>query len=275
MLPAGRPHPIMEAEAHLKAGQVDEALTALQQEVRSRPGDASLRTFLFELLSVVGQWERALQQLSVLADMDATHLLFARIYQPVIQSEVLRLDIFAGRRTPLILGEPEAWMSLLLEANQVLGKGQSGAAQELREQALADAPATPGQIDGADFAWLADADQRLGPLLEVILEGGYYWAPLSRIRRIEISAPKHLRDLIWVGVKFTWANGGEANGLIPTRYPGTESAADPLLRLGKRTEWTEQPGGLSTGLGQRLLASDVADYPLLEVRTVDLTPAAG
>jgi protein involved in temperature-dependent protein secretion len=39
---------------------------------------------------------------SVLAAMDATHLLFARIYQPVIESEVLRQDIFAGRRSPLI-----------------------------------------------------------------------------------------------------------------------------------------------------------------------------
>ena len=38
-------------------------------------------------------------------------------------------------------------------------------------------------MDGHGFEWIADADSRLGPLLEVILEGKYYWAPFCRIAR--------------------------------------------------------------------------------------------
>ena len=264
----------MEAEDHLRNGQLDEALASVQARVRSAPGDAPLRICLFEVLSAMGQWERALQQLTVLEGMGSQQLLFARVYQAVIQSELMRRDIFAGARSPLVFGEPEPWVSFLLEANQLLGKGEFSGAAELRDRALAEAPAIPGKINGADFAWLADADQRLGPMLELILEGRYFWVPLSRIQRIEVEPPKQLRELLWKGATFVWVNGGQANGLIPVRYPGTESAADGPLRLGRRTEWAEQPGGPSIGLGQRLLATDVADYPLLEVRTVELTPAA-
>jgi type VI secretion system protein ImpE len=222
----------------------------------------------------MGQWDRALQQLAVLEGMGGPHLLLARLYQPVIQSELIRCDIFAGRRSPLILGEPDPWVSFLLEANQLLGKREFDGARELRDKALDDAPAMSGKINGNNFTWLADADERLGPMLELVLEGRYYWVPFSRIQRMEMEPPKHLHDLIWMSGRFVWSNGGEASGLIPVRYPGTESAQDGLLRLSRKTEWTEQPGGISVGLGQRTLATDEADYPLLEVRTVELAPAA-
>jgi protein involved in temperature-dependent protein secretion len=47
----------MIAEQYLKAGNLSEALAQLQADIK-------LRTFLFQLLSVLGQWERALTQLN-------------------------------------------------------------------------------------------------------------------------------------------------------------------------------------------------------------------
>jgi type VI secretion system protein ImpE len=264
----------MQADEYLKAGQLEEALASVTAQVRTKPGDATLRTTLFQLFSVLGQWERALNQLSVLENMGSAHLLFARIFQPVIQSELLRREIFAGRRSPLFLGEPEEWVSFLLEANQLLERGEFNGAQELRDRAMQAAPATPGRINGTEFTWLADADVRLGPMLELIMEGRYYWVPLASVARFEVESPRHLHDLLWISAKFVWINGGQASGLIPVRYPGTDSSPDGLLRLARKTEWIDQPGGLSVGLGQRILATDVNDYPLLEVRTVELAPAA-
>src|SRR5213593_2704345 len=100
----------MDADDHLREGRLDECLATLQQTVRSQPADARSRAFLFELLFVLGQWERAANQLEVLANLNADTLLLARLYQTVIQCEVLRGEVFAGRRAPVIFGEPAEWI---------------------------------------------------------------------------------------------------------------------------------------------------------------------
>src|SRR6266436_1720722 len=55
----------VSAQEALRAGRLDEALTQLKQDVRRQPADARLRIFLFQLLCVSGEWDRALTQLSV------------------------------------------------------------------------------------------------------------------------------------------------------------------------------------------------------------------
>jgi type VI secretion system protein ImpE len=141
-------------------------------------------------------------------------------YRAAIQCEALRADIFAGRRTPLIFGEPQAWLAQLTDALRH-DTAEPGRAAAARAQALEAAPPSPGSIDGERFAWLADADQRLGPVLEAIVNGRYFWIPLCRISRIELDAPADLRDAVWSAASFTWSNGAQTVGLIPTRYNGT------------------------------------------------------
>jgi type VI secretion system protein ImpE len=263
----------MSPEDYLRNGHLEEALAALQESVRNKPEDAKLRVFLFQLFSAMGQWERALTQLEVLAEMGPQTSLLARVYSPVVQCERLREEIFAGRRAPLLFGEPASWISCLVQANELVAREEYAAAEQLRDKALDEAPATAGKINGAAFAWIADADSRLGPLLEVVLNGRYYWAPFFRISRIRMEAPKDLRDLIWAPAQFQWSNGGEAEGFIPARYPGTEASADGALRLARRTDWIEKANGSSLGLGQRLLTTDQEDYPLLETREIEVTSA--
>ena len=106
----------------------------------------------------------------------------------------------------------------------------------------------------------------------LILEGKYYWIPFCRIRKIVMEKPADLRDLVWKPAQFVWSNGGEASGHIPTRYPGTEGSADNQLRLGRRTDWVEREGGACLGLGQRILATEAQELPLLECQRVELSP---
>jgi type VI secretion system protein ImpE len=263
----------MTAEEALKAGQLDEALLALQDSIRQSPADPRLRRFLFQLHCVLGRWDKALTQLQVLAEMDAESLLLASIFQPLIQCEMLRGEVFAGKRSPIVFGEPEQWVGLLVQANALLSQGNIQAAKELQAQALEAAPASAGNINGQSFAWIADADGRLGPVLEVMLEGRYCWVPFHRIQRLTLEAPKDLRDLVWIPAQFVWTNGGETSGFIPARYPGTESTTDGALRLSRKTEWQDLGDDFFLGLGQRIFATDAADVPLLEVRTIEFTPA--
>ena len=60
----------MTAKELLQQGKLEEARKALQEEVRAKPTDAKLRVFLFQLMAVMGDWERALNQLNVAADLD-------------------------------------------------------------------------------------------------------------------------------------------------------------------------------------------------------------
>lgn len=263
----------MNAQDLARAGRLSESLARLQEEVRASPGDEKLRVFLFQLLSVLGKWDRALTQLQVLSGMSADATMLSHIFEPVVHCELLRADIFAGKRTPVIFGEPEEWMGLLIKANEMTARGQAAAASELRARAFDAAPATPGTVNGKPFDWIADADQRLGPLLEVILEGKYYWIPFRRIKRVHIEKPADLRDLVWIPAQFVWANGGEGSGHVPSRYAQTENSGDDALLLARRTEWPQTADGFSVGLGQRILATDGEEYPLLECGIIDLQTA--
>ena len=62
------------AEQHLQEGRLQEALAELQNQVRKDPANPKLRTFLFQLLAVLGEWDRALTQLNVAGELDAANL---------------------------------------------------------------------------------------------------------------------------------------------------------------------------------------------------------
>ena len=260
----------MTAEQLLKEGRPDEALKDLQKAVRDDPANPKPRVFLFQLFSVLGDWKRADTQLKVLSDMDSESMMLSRIFEPILPCEAIRADVFTGKRTPIIFGEPPEWIGSLVQAMELFGKDESRAGIELRDKAFAAAPMTSGKINGEDFAWIADADERLGPVLEVILEGRYYWIPFCRIRQIFIEPVTDLRDLVWAPAQFVWENGGQAAGHIPVRYAGTERSEDGNLKLARKTDWHDQ-GGVNIGLGQRVLATDVGEYALLEVRTLEFT----
>jgi len=87
---------------------------------------------------------------------------------------------------------------------------------------------------------------------------------------VRVEKPVDLRDVAWTPAHLTLANGGETVALIPTRYPGSESAPDSKLVMARATEWVERPGSTYLGLGQRLLATDQGEFPLMDVRTIQL-----
>jgi type VI secretion system protein ImpE len=258
----------MTPEELLKEGRLDDALKSLQHTVRDDPANPKPRVFLFQLFSILGDWNRANTQLQVLADMDSDSMMMSRIFTPVLLCEAIRREVFTGKRTPIIFGEPPEWIGFLAEAMAFFGRGEYSAGAKLRDQAFELAPATSGKVNGEPFEWIADADERLGPVLEVILEGRYYWVPFSRIRQLFIEPVTDLRDLVWAPAQFVWENGGEASGHIPARYTETENARESSLKLARKTEWRDH-GGVHTGLGQRVLATDANEYPLLEIRTIE------
>jgi len=294
----------MTAEELVKLARPQEAMDALVPMIRAKPQDPKLRIFLFQLLAVTGQWERAVGQLETAAQLDAKNLLMAQMCRQAIICEKMRSEVFAGKRSPLIVGEPSEWLGRMLQAAQHSGKGEHRAAGELRAQALEAAPATSGTIEFATakapnsadatarpsadqgkaatstepFEWIADGDARLGPILELIVDGRYYWAPFDRLKAIEIEQPTDLRDVIWLPSKVTWSTGASTVALIPTRYAGTETNKDGGLLLARRTDWADAAGGGFTGLGHRVLNTDTSEHAIMNIRKITLNstpPPAG
>ena len=267
---------LKQPNAPSATADLDAALRDLQEQVRQRPADAKLRIFLFQLLCVLGQWERALTQLNVAADLDAQALGMAQMYRDAVQCEVLRAGVFAGQRSPLIFGEPAEWLALLIESLLVANTPRTGRGRSRCASAhLTAAPTSSGTVDGQPFEWIADADMRLGPICEAVINGRYYWVPFERLTKIDLEAPVDLRDVVWLPAHFQFSNGGESVG----------SDSHTLSRIRERRGWSacgwrgRRPGAKSspdvfTGQGQRQFSTDAGDYPLMDIRSITLGPQA-
>ncbi|MGB5486750.1 MAG: type VI secretion system accessory protein TagJ [Lysobacterales bacterium] len=258
----------MTAEGLLQQGKLNAALEALTGQVKANPADAANRVFLFQVLVVLGQWERAQTQLELAGQLDGSVAPMVEVYRDVINCELHRQAVFAGKSKPVIFGEPEEWLALLVEALELFSKGNITAFATLNAQAFEQADARSGKINGEPFAWLADADQRLGPVFEVIFNKHYYWVPMSRIRSLRTEEPADLRDLVWQPAEITLINGGEHIVMLPSRYPAIEGVSESDL-LARSTGWESHGEEVYEGVGQRMFTTDQKDYPFLQVRSIE------
>ncbi len=265
------------AQELLAAGDPAGALKALQTQVRGSAADAKLRTFLFQLLCIGGQWKRALDQLKVCGELDAGTLAMVNTYTAAVQCEMVRESVFAGRNLPHVFGPPAAWVAQLAQALSLDAQGQSAAAAAAREQAFDEATPSAGTLTDAQdaehsFTWLADADSRLGPVLEVVINGRYGWLPYMHCTALIVEPVEDLRDLVWAPAHITFINGADTVALLPVRYAGTDLAGDAQASLSRRTDWLELAPNQYRGVGQRTLTTDVCELGLLELRKLSFTP---
>jgi len=257
----------------LRSGDLVAALDGCKQDVRKAPRDPRLRTFLFQLFCVTGEWDRALTQLKVVHDLDPKTEPMVTTYQAAIRAEILREKVFRGARTPTVFGDPGTWVPLVIEANRLLAAGQRDDAGRMRDAAFDAAPTTECVVNGNTCQWIADADPRLGPIFEAVVEGKYMWIPCHRVKWLAVDPPADLRDQVWMPARFTWTNDGEAVALIPTRYPGSEASADPLIQLARKTDWHEVDENWSLPIGQRMFATDGDEVALMDLRRLSVLPA--
>lgn len=243
-------------------------LERVKAEIRRSPENAEHRAAYFQLLCVQGDWERAADQLALIEKFDSKNVLFTQAYGRALRCEMERKRVHAGSDDPIIFGDPADWMGSLIESFRLARDQQWEAAAKAQAAAFEGAPETPGKINGVEIAWLVDADSRFGPMLEAFVEGHYRWVPFMRLSRLEIEAPTHIIDTVWMSAKFTWTNGGQVDGLIPTRYFGTESSEDETLRSAHGLVWNEPFDGYYVGIGVRQFAWDSGDKLIAEVREI-------
>jgi type VI secretion system protein ImpE len=234
----------VDARALLAEGRLAEAIESLGVELRSNPTDVQRRTFLFELLSFSGAYDRAEKQLDVLASAGEQAAMGSLLYRSAIHAERTRQQMFQEGNFP------------------------SGPAIE----------GVSGTLNGKPFSSLVDADPRIGARLELFAAGQYTWLPFMQIATVRMAQPQRLRDLLWpaakvlTGPNFKGVELGEV--IVPALAPGSQTSDDPAVRLGRSTEWVRWEDGTEAPLGQKLLLVDGEEFPILELRELVITPVA-
>jgi type VI secretion system protein ImpE len=184
-------------------------------------------------------------------------------YREAIQCEALRAEIFAGKRAPADLRRAAALAGLLVEALKLDATDPDARRRKRASRPSRRRRRRSGSIDGTRLRLAGRCRQRLGPGAGSVVNGRYFWIPLSRIARIEIEPPADLRDAVWTAATFTWTNGAQTVGLIPTRYSGQRRGDDACC-------WRAAPSGSGERpVGQRMFVTDADDHPLMDARLIE------
>ncbi len=255
-----------DPDALLRSGDVAGTRAALIEATRARPSDERVRMFLFQLLCVTGEWDKARKQLDTLAQVASEAQMLAATYNQTIAAELVRADVFAGKAAMPVLAGMGGWVEGVARAIALQAAGDTEAAEAARDDAFGEADDTPGEIDGQRFDWIADADSRFGPTFEAIVAGRYGLIPFDAVQSITTDGPRDLRDVVWLPVQLALRSGQSIAAFLPARYPGSEVAEQGAIRLGRETDWVDRPWG-QAGLGSRLWTlADGSEVGLLEFR---------
>src|ERR1700760_2603032 len=91
----------MTARELYQAGKLDEAVQALNAELRNAPDDVKRRTFLFELLCFAGNYDRAEKQLDILSQGGPDSMTGAMLYRAALHAERTRHEMFEKKTLPI------------------------------------------------------------------------------------------------------------------------------------------------------------------------------
>ena len=269
---------MVTTEELFQAGRLDDAISAQTAEVKANPSDAERRYLLFALLCFQGNLERADRQLDALGMQDPKLEMATSIYRNLLASELDRTRVFGQDARPVLPPDAPDSIEPRLEALRNQRAGMEFAS--LLEKAREAESAVSGRLSDAPFGGIEDLDEFLGPVLEVYAGGRYLWMPFSCLRRLQLTPPVHLLDLLWIRAEITDSQGNDAHVHLPALYAGSANSGHESIQLGRVTEW-EDLDGTYRGRGQKLfqLASadsgDPVDLPILEMRELQLDAPAG
>lgn len=259
----------------LAGGSLDDALTRVASQIKAAPADADLRAAFVQLLCLAGNWTRAQTQLKSWAALKPQAQPTVTLLEQAIRGELQREAVFAGQQPPRLPGAAYGWAEPLFAALQADIQGDRTQADALRSAAFEAAALNPGSalLQGAEqaqpFDWLIDGDSRLGPICELLVNGGYFWVPFSAIAEMRFQAPVSVTDLVWRHTLVRLVDGSEQVCQAPVRYPFAPSAQDNL-RLARLTEWQPLDAAAQhyIGHGQKVWLNDSAEFSLLSLETL-------
>ena len=263
----------MSASELFRAGQLGEAVAAQVQEVKSRPADQARRLFLFELLAFAGDLDRARKQIDVVQYSDPELDAATANYRSLLEAEGRRRRLFAEGVEPRFFVDPPEHVRLRLQA-AAAARADTAEAGRLLQRAEELTPPFTGQLNGQPFTALRDADDLLGPVLEVMAHGDYYWVSLEQVEAVAAPPPKFPRDLLWLPAQLVLRDGAFGQCISARAHAGSHEHPDDQVKLRRKTEWIGSEGGPVRGLGLRTFLVNDDAATVLEWRQLEISGGA-
>lgn len=259
---------LMTATELFRNGRLADAIAAQIAAVKAHPGDAGIRTFLFELLLFAGDLDRAVKHLDAVRAETPELIAAAEAYRGIVAAEKARRAALAGKaEPPSFFGEIPEHAKLRVET--LKNPTDPGVATQF---AAADkaAPDLTGSLNGKPFGGLRDADDLFGTVLEVFAQGKYFWVPFEQVASLSANPPKFPRDTLYLPARLTLADESSGDVFLPTLYPESYESSDDAVKLGRATEWDSGTGAVR-GHGHRTILIGDADVGLVEIRELNVS----
>jgi len=262
----------MTAQELIKAGQLGEARQMLTEQIKSAPANLEVRNLLFQVLSFLGEWDKAERHLEVLA-LQAPPVPAAAFlhYRNLVRAEKARLEVERGAGLPEFLTKPPGYLGEFLQARAALAAGSGESFLALAGALEKRLPQLEGVANGVPFAGFSDCNPGTFWVLESFVHDRYLWFPFSSIRELTVQKPAQLLDLLWNSATVVTWEGVTTDCYLPVLYAGTPGHGDDQVRLGRLTDWLPAGGGCQRGVGQHLLQVGDQEKGLLELGTVSFS----
>jgi len=252
----------------INTNDLSQEVERINAAIRSEPLKAIHRLALARLRLLLGDYAKSLQQVQLACQFNAEVVPEAQLIRMLIRAEQLRETVFAGTVMPDLLKPPSPWLEDMIKALRT--PGEEGAA--LRRDALAQAPESAGSYgESSSFSWIADGDERLGPVLEVMFGDSYYWVPFELVASVNIPKPTNAMDLVWTPVELELIDHPRRIAYMPARYPSMAGDTVSESRLtGRETVWSETSEGVWIGQGRRVWYVDGDPVDMFEAGRIAL-----
>jgi type VI secretion system protein ImpE len=242
-----------------------EALEAQQAVVAARPDDVAERFLLCELLAFTGDREAARRALPDPNSVSWRARAYVRDWKRLLDAEDVR---HRGDR-PTFLIDPPRHVLKRLRAIECLRAGQDEQAIDLLDEADERTPWVEGHVDGRPFNGWRDADDLLGPVLELFHGNHYVWLAMDQVRKVRLDEGDELRDLLYRWATVWLTDGSQWEVDLTGLYVNSASHAEDGIRTGAGVDWIDQDG-IMRGLGSRTFLFGEEELTMDEFRQVEV-----
>jgi type VI secretion system protein ImpE len=245
--------------------RLGEAIAAQRAVVAARPDNVAERLLWCELLAFTADREAVRRELAELRAVPVEVRAYCDEWRALLAADDVR---HCGDR-PTFLVDPPDHVLRRLRGLECLRSGRDEEALDHLDAADEAAGYVEGHVDGRPFEGWRDADDLLGPVLELFHAGRYVWLAMDQVRKLRLDEGDELRDQLYRPATAWLADGSEWEVFIPGLYAGTAEHPEEGIRTGAGVDWVERDG-VMRGLGGRTYLFGEEELTLGEFRQVEV-----
>jgi type VI secretion system protein ImpE len=196
------------------------------------------------------------------------------LFRQLLRAAEAREQFFLKGRFPEPIVEPTPVMRQHLQASVSMREGDLSGAHQLLIVATSQRPRLSGTCNGTAFADFRDVTDLLAPVFEVLTPTGKYaWIPMERVVKMSLHPVVSPLDVLWRRTHLVVRDGPEGDVYLPQLYFGSHAAEDEELQVGRAADWCGSEHEPLGGIGQKVMAVDGSDTPLITINELRFDPA--